>query len=406
MVASRSDSQQGGSFRRLVYPLAASVGVGFGAILYGTSVLITSEAAGAEFSIGLLSTGFSGSVLTGAAVAVPVGRRADRHGIRAIVGVGGLLVALGFAAFAVSTASWQVIAAWWLLIGPGSAMVLFDPAFVAIQQWFDPRDRNRAAGTLTVITGLAGPVFVPGTTAAVAAMGWRPTAALLGGVVLAIAWVTAGLALRVAPRPQPGPERSLKLTGRLPAGFIPLTGAIMAGLAAVEAIQVHRIARFEITGFDTRTLAFWAAAASLLSLPGRFLLPRLANRFSSPWLLLAVTGLLVPAFALAIRGTTPAEMVGHFVIFGLLFGAVIPLRAVVMSDWFSGPRFGVLMGVQAVAIAGGRSGGPALVGWIAESPGGYPLGMALLTTLLAISAGLLVLAVRRRGGVFLTCSLR
>ncbi|MFW6090711.1 MAG: MFS transporter [Actinomycetota bacterium] len=400
MVASRSTSQRGGPFRRLVYPLAASVGVSFGAILYGTSVLITSQAAGAEFSIGLLSSGFSGSVLTGAAVAVPVGRRADRHGIRAIVGVGGLLVGLGFAAFAASTASWQVLAAWWLLIGPGSAMVLFDPAFVAIQQWFDPRDRNRAAGTLTVITGLAGPVFVPGTTAAVAAIGWRPTAVLLGGVVSAIAAVTAGLALRVAPRPEPGPERSLKPTGRLPPGFIPLTGAIVAGLAAVEAIQVHRIARFEITGFDTGTLAFWAAAASLLSLPGRFLLPRLANRFSSPWLLLAVTGLLVPSFALAIRGTTPAEMVGHFVIFGLLFGAVIPLRAVVMSDWFSGPRFGVLMGVQAVAIAGGRSGGPAVVGWAADSPGGYPLGMALLTGLLAISAGLLVLAVRRRGGVF------
>jgi MFS family permease len=178
----------------LVYPLAASVGVGFGAILYGTSVLITSGAAGAEFSIGLLSTGFSGSVLAGAAVAVPIGRRADRHGIRGIVGLGGLLVALGFAAFAASTESWQVIAAWWLLIGPGGAMVLFDPAFVAIQQWFDPRDRNRAAGTLTVITGLAGPVFVPTTTAAVAAIGWRPTAVLLGGVVLAIAWMTASLA--------------------------------------------------------------------------------------------------------------------------------------------------------------------------------------------------------------------
>jgi hypothetical protein len=176
-----------------------------------------------------------------------------------------------------------------------------------------------------------------------------------------------------------------------------LTGAIVAGLAAVEAIQFHRIGRFEIAGFDPGTLALWAATASLLSLPGRFLLPRLANRFPSPWLLLTVTGLLIPSVALAIRGTSSAEMVGHFVIFGLLFGAVIPLRAVVMSDWFSGPRFGVLMGIQAVAIAAGRSGGPALVGWVANSPGGYPLAMALLTSLLAISAALLAFAIHRHG---------
>lgn len=398
MVPGPSASAGRRRFRRLVYPLATTVGVGFGAILYGFSVLITNEGAGSEFSTALLSTAFSGSVLGGAAVAVPIGRRADRHGVRAIVAAGGALVGLGFLGFAFSTAPWHVLTAWWLLIGPGSAMVLFDPAFVAIQQWFDRHDRNRAAGTLTVITGLAGPIFVPATTFAVEAFGWRIAAALLGALVAATAWTTAGLALRVAPRPAPPTtttEPSPRLTDGLPPGFLALTGTIMTGLAALEATQVHRIARFETTGFDPGVLAWWAAAASLLSLPGRFLLPRLANRFPSARLLLTVTVLLVPAVALAVRGTSWWEMVSHFVLFGLLFGAVIPLRAVIMSDWFTGPRFGALMGVQAVAIAGGRSAGPALVGWLADTPGGYPLGMAALVGSLVTSVVFLVVATRR-----------
>ncbi|WP_120003243.1 MFS transporter [Nesterenkonia muleiensis] len=393
-------------FRRLVYALAVSVGVSFGAILYGTSVLITSSAAGAEFSVSLLSTAFSGSVLTGAAVAVHIGRHADRHGIRAMVALGGLLVFLGFLGFAASTSGWQVLTVWWILIGPGSAMVLFEPAFVAIQQWFGRERRNRAAGMLTLITGLAGPVFVPTTSYLVELLGWRQTAALLATTVLMTCGVTAGWALRAAPVSRtPEPPRDRTVDGastpsgarpKLPAGFVPLTTALGLTMAVLESFNVHRIARFEASGFDPQLLAWWAAAVGLLSLPARFLLPVLANRFDSVTLYIAVTILIMPAVWLAIRGTTAWEMNGHFILFGLLFGAFIPLRAVIMSDWYSGPRFGALMGVQAIAIALGRAAGPAAVGWLADSPLGYSGAMALLALLLLLSLILLLMSLNRR----------
>ena len=381
-------------FRRLVYALAISVGVSFGVILYGTSVLITSGAAGAEFSVGLLSTAFSGSVLTGAAVAVPVGRYTDRHGVRAIVALGSLLVSLGFVGFGSSASGWHVLASWWLLIGPGSAMVLFEPAFVAMQQWFSREQRNRAAGTLTLITGLAGPVFIPSTTFLTERLGWRPTAMLLGAAVLVVSGLASGWALQVAPawRVAEGPhdlhnERTAALSGRrkLPAGFIPLTIAIALTMAVLEAFNVHRIARFEDAGFDPAVVAWWAAAVGLLSLPARFLLPVLANRFDAAKLYITLTVLIMPSVWLAVRAAQAWEMYGHFLIFGLLFGAFIPLRAVVMSDWYSGARFGALMGVQAIAIAVGRAGGPAAVGWLADTRLGYSGGMALLVLLLFFS---------------------
>ncbi|TLP97354.1 MFS transporter [Nesterenkonia salmonea] len=392
-------------FRRLVYPLALSVGVGFGAILYGTSVLITSSAAGAQFSLSLLSLAFSGSVLTGAAAAVPVGRYADRHGIRAVVALGGLLVFMGFLGFAVSSSGWQVLAAWWLLIGPGSTMVLFEPAFIAMQQWFTREQRNRAAGTLTLITGLAGPVFIPSVSYLVEAFGWRTTAVLLGASVLVVSGLTAGWALRAAPVPQRLEEpESASLGGAeaqgvkrgLPAGFLLLSIAVALTMAVLEAFNVHRIARFEAAGFDPSVVAWWAAAVGLLSLPARFLLPVLANRLDSAKLYMGLTVLIIPAVLLAVRGTEAWEMYGHFILFGLLFGAFIPLRAVIMSDWYSGATFGTLMGIQAVGIALGRAAGPAAVGWLAETPWGYPSGMALLVLLLGLSLGLLLIAARRR----------
>ncbi|WP_150461884.1 MFS transporter [Nesterenkonia ebinurensis] len=411
-------------FRRLVYSLALSVGAGFGAILYGTSVLITSSAAGAEFTVSQLSLAFSGSVLAGALCSIRIGRHADRHGVRGLIGTGGVLVMLGFLGFSLSTEPWQVLAAWWLLIGPGSAMVLFEPAFVALQQWFSRSQRNRAAGTMTLITGLAGPIFIPSTSYLVEAFGWRVTAALLGVFVLGVSGLTASWALRAAPRPA-APELSSEalppeaesggpgvvaaagsggahvadgtaLSRRgLPSGFIPLTVSVALTMAVLESYNVHRVARFEAAGFSTETVAWWAAAVGLLSLPARFLLPMLANRFDSAKLWVWTTVLIMPAVWLSVRGTALWEMSGHFILFGLLFGAFIPLRAVVMSDWYSGASFGALMGIQAVAIALGRAGGPAAVGWLADTGLGYPAGMALLTGALLISLLSMLAAMHR-----------
>ncbi|GAA4841675.1 MFS transporter [Garicola koreensis] len=399
---SRSSSDSASYFGRLVYSLAVSIGVSFGAILFGTSVLITSTAAGAVYSLSLLSAAFSGSVLTGAALAIPVGRYADRHGIRGLTALGGVLVMLGFCGFGLSTTPWQLLGSWWLLVGPGSAMVLFDPGFIALQQWFTRQARNRAAGTLTLITGLAGPIFIPSTTFLVEGYGWRVTAAVLGLLVLATTTLASAWALRVAPAPATiapalETEEIAVADGRgLPAGFLPLTIAVVCTMAVLESFNVHRIARFESSGFDPTMLAWWAAAVGLLSLPARFLLPVLANRFNSATLWLVVTVLIMPSVWMAIRGTHTWELYGHFILFGLLFGAFMPLRAVVMSDWYSGPRFGTLMGIQAVALAGGRAAGPAVTGWLADSPVGYPAAMLLLSLLLIIGAIMTAAALRRQ----------
>ena len=77
--------------RTWVVPMALTVMVGFGVILYGFSVYATDQAAGAEFSKTTLSVAYGGAVFIGGLFALPVGHFADKHGVRTVIGAGALL---------------------------------------------------------------------------------------------------------------------------------------------------------------------------------------------------------------------------------------------------------------------------------------------------------------------------
>ena len=98
----------------------------------------------------------------------------------------------------------------------------------------------------------------------------------------------------------------------------------MLGFGAFEAVLVHRVARFAEAGFPVPAVAAWAAASGLLSIPGRYALPALGARVRPTTLLAGVLGVLAAATALAVHGTTTAELAGHFLLWGLVFGSALP----------------------------------------------------------------------------------
>ena len=71
-----------------IVPLSLTVMVAFGIMLYGFSVFLTDGAAGGEFTTGLLSVAYGGGLVAGGTLAYPIGRRADRTGVRGIFGLG------------------------------------------------------------------------------------------------------------------------------------------------------------------------------------------------------------------------------------------------------------------------------------------------------------------------------
>jgi MFS family permease len=112
-----------------------TVMVSFGVILYGFSVFVTEAAAGADFSKTVLSAAYGGSIIAGGLLAIPIGSHADRMGVRAILALGGVLGAAGMTVFGMANSSWHVLLAWWVLIGPAGAMLFYEVAFVAVDQW-------------------------------------------------------------------------------------------------------------------------------------------------------------------------------------------------------------------------------------------------------------------------------
>lgn len=371
-----------------IVALASTVMVAFGAMFYGFSVFLTADAAGSDFSTTVLSLGYGGAALVGGLLAFPIGRFADRHGVRWVFGVGSLIGFLGLVAFSFAKEPWQVLAAWWLLIGPAGAMTYYEPAFIAVDQWFGARHRARALAVLTVIGGVSGTIFIPLTERLVAWFGWRGAAVALGAILLVVGWVTAfifvpaGAGEKRHGEPARFSVRSLLSDRR----FVLYTIGMMLSFGAMQSIMTHRVARFEEAGFAVASVAVWAAVASALSLPGRYASPYVAGRRRPTSVHAAGMVALTLALALAVVVGADWQMGAHFILFGLSFGVMLPLRAMVMSSWYSGSAYGRIMGVQWSFAAVVGAAGPAGVGVLRDTIGGYEIPVAFLVVAMGVAA--------------------
>lgn len=383
-----------------ILPLSLTVMVAFGIMLYGFSVFLTDGAAGGEFTTGLLSLAFGGGVVAAGLLAFPVGRWADRRGVRGIFGMGALLGALGLFGFSVAAEPWQVLAAWWFFMGPAGAMTYYEPAFIAVDRWCTVSQRPRALAVLTFIGGLAGIVFIPGVERLVAAVEWRPAARLLGVLLLVVGGGTWLFALRDEPSALHGSHEVARFSlGALfrDRRFVVYTTGMVLSFIGAQAILSHRVARFEEAGFAVAAVAVWAAIASALSLPGRSIAPFVARRFRPAYVQATAVAFMALAVVLMVDGSKVWLMNGHFALFGLAFGAVLPLRAMVMGKWYSGGNFGRTMGAQWTITSILGAAGPAVVGVLHDTTGSYQVPMTVIVATMAVAAGLILTSGRLAG---------
>jgi predicted MFS family arabinose efflux permease len=363
--------------------------VAFGVTLYAMSVLLTERAAGGDFSISVLSAAFGGSAVIAGLLAPKIGRYADEHSVRGITILGGVLGGAAMFLFAVAQTPWLVLGAFWFLLGPAAAMSLYEPAYVAMGQWVADGKRNKAIALLSLVAGLAGPLFVPATGMLLEAFDWRITAAVLGVVFL-----VAGLgASALYPTHKPGEHRDYDLDHVRWSRFLHdrrllyLTLAVVLSFAAMNSVFFHRVALFEEQGFDVALIAILAGISGLLTFPGRYLMPRAAEHVKGTTLFtIACTG-IVASMVLAVVGRSDVSMVAFFALFGLFFGVLLPTRAVIMNGWYAGEDYGAIMGKQwaAAAVVGGFT--PWIVGAMRDTLGSYTVPFIALTLMLVAAIG-------------------
>jgi len=176
--------------------------------------------------------------------------------------------------------------------------------------------------------------------------------------------------------------------------FVTYTMSVALMFLCVQALLLHRIALFEAGGFAVATASAGAAVASLLSFPGRFTAPFMARTWGGLRIQLFALLLLAGAAAVAIDGSETWQLVIHFLVFGLAFGAMLPLRASIMGDWYASESYGQVMGSQWMVASVAGALGPVIVGMIRDSTDGYSVPMILVTAGFMVAAALTVASSR------------
>jgi cyanate permease len=156
----------------------------------------------------------------------------------------------------------------------------------------------------------------------------------------------------------------------------------------------HQVAYLQDLGFPAGKVTATVGAIGVISLPGRFLFPVLGDHVRPTLLIAAIFGFLAIS-ALLLETEVWWRVYLYIALFGVVFGAVLPMRAVVMSQHFSGALYGRLMGLQATMLALATAGGPFMAGSLRDATGSYAVSW-LAAVAMFVAAIPMILAVGQK----------
>ncbi|BCY09311.1 MFS transporter [Actinoplanes sp. L3-i22] len=377
--------------RRIVAALAITQTIGYGALYYAFAVLLVPIAADLHTSTTAVTGAFTASVLTSATLAVPIGRRLDRHGGRALMTGGSLLGTGLLVAWSQIDQLWQLYAVQ-IGIGVASAASLYEAAFAVIIAWHQPRRRSSALLALTVVAGFASTIFLPLTGWLVDQHGWRTALLILAGLH-AVTVPLHAIALRHSPAADRHLERRdgsgahavrAALRDR---GFWLLAAGFTAHTAAISAYTVLLVAALISWGHPPAFAAAIAGLLGVLSVAGRLITTGLQRRYRTTTItagifaVQALAALLLPALGLTTGGAIIA-VVG----FGIGFGVATIAKPVILAERYDTRRYATLAGVLVVPMTLAKAGAPLAAAALHATTGSYTPVLAAVAICCAIGA--------------------
>lgn len=304
---------------------------------------------------------------------------------RTVTLIGGTLLLLANTLASLSTQLWHFLLAQGVLLGCATCLS-YIPAVTIAPGWFDAR-RGLAMGIILSGTGVGGVVWAPALRALNAAIGFRNTLRLTGGIgfalvsaaAMALEWDPASAARIAAERPSP-PSRSPRRSSRLSLAprstlrtRIPLVNwriansrlfvAEAAG-AALQAAAYYTPVYFfssyaRSLGYSAAAGASFIAASNASSAAGKVLLGYTADRAGRLNTLLFCT-LVSAATALGLwfpstragqegegvggNGRARALFVAFAVLYGVFAGAYVSLFPTVLVELFGVQNFASVNG--------------------------------------------------------------
>jgi MFS family permease len=364
---------------RIVVALAATQTVGYGTLYYAFAVLLHPIAATLHASTTVVTGALTAAILSGALMALPVGRWLDHHGGRALM-TAGSLVATGLVVAWSQVRTVTQLYAVLIGIGLSMSMVLYEPAFAVIVSWFDPARRARALLAVTIVAGFAGAIFLPLTGLLVERYGWR-TALLVLAALHGV--VTVPLHAFVVRRPphkaSATPHTALSVrnavvrAARRDSRFWWLAAAFVAHSGATSAMTVHLVGFLIARGHPATFAATVAGLLGILSVTGRLTLAGAQRRVRTTtvvavvFAIQAIAAVCLPSLA----GSRTGAVIG-VIAFGLGSGIDSLAGPALLAERYGTTAYATIAGTLAVPSTLARAGAPLGAAALLHVAGGYP----------------------------------
>ena len=378
-------------------------GLSYGWIVVAAGMLMTCVGMGSMFSLAVFlqpmsaDTGWS---RTGISTAMTIaflamgfsaffwGAISDRHGARIVVLLGSLLLGLGLvlASRATSLIEFQLL--FGIIIGM-AAGAFYAPMMAVASGWFE-HNRSLAVALVSAGMGMGPLTMAPFARWLITNDEWRP-AMLMVGLTATLLIVPAALLVRrppvvldvAPPAPTPAlgvatPVAALAMGPRMSAGealrtpqFAALALAHFACCAAHSGPIFHMVTFAIGCGIPAMAAVSVYSLAGLSGLGGRLLLGVLADRLGAKQVL--VGGLMVQALGAGayLFARELGELYALSIVFGIAYGGVMPLYAILAREYFGAHIMGTVFGAISALASLGMAFGPWAGGWVFDTYASY-----------------------------------
>jgi predicted MFS family arabinose efflux permease len=244
--------------------------------------------------------------------------------------------------------------------------------------WIE-HQRSLAVSLVSAGMGVAPLTVAPFASWMISTYDWR-TAMLVIGILASALLIPASFLVRPAPQPAaasgaggavvPEVEWSAAQAFRTPQ-FITLALAHFCCCAAHSGPIFHMVSYAMVCGIAPLTAVTVYSLAGFSGLGGRLALGVMADRIGAKPVL--VGGLMVQALCVATY--LAVGQLGEFyalsIVFGLAYGGVMPLYAVLVREFFGARIMGTVFGAVSAFASLGMALGPWAGGWVFDTFHGY-----------------------------------
>jgi len=304
------------------------------------------------------------------------GTLSDRFGTRLVVLAGGVILGVGLIGASVAVTLWQFQMLFGLLVGLAAGS-FYTPLTASVTRWFTA-NRSLAVALVSAGMGLGSLFVAPLSRWIITHYDWRSAMMTIGALAFA---VVIPAALLVRPSPQAvhagsrgaaadGPDFTMAEVLRTPQ-FAVIALTHFACCAAHSGPIFHMVSYAIDCGISSMTAATVFGMTGLASLSGRIMCGLIADRVGAKQTLVA--GLAVQALAVSLYMVTQGT-VGFYALaalFGLSFGGVMPLYAILVREYFGAKIMGTAFGTVAMVSTLGMAIGPWAGGWLFDTFGSY-----------------------------------